>query len=110
MAALLHGCATAQEPVVASHLLNLSSSVGGRTGLHETGKGSNASKGAEYDASGGAVDDRSGMQKVKDTLTPGSSVGKHTQADGHQICFRTKRKAHFYAYSMLILCLQNLMG
>lgn len=50
-------------------------SIGGRTG---TGKESNVSKGVEYDATGGTVDDRSGMQKVKDTLTPGSSVGKHT--------------------------------
>ena len=53
-------------------------SIGGRTGLQDTGKESNVSKGAEYDATAGTVDDRSGMQKVKDTLTPGSSVGKHT--------------------------------
>ena len=34
-------------------------------------------KGAEYDATGGQVDDRSMMQKVKDAITPGSDVGKH---------------------------------
>lgn len=35
------------------------------------------SKGAEYDATGGQVDDRTMMQKVKDAITPGSDVGKH---------------------------------
>ena len=58
----------------------------GRTGSGTLGSGgsggnvSKATKGAEYDATGGAVDDRSGMQKIKDKLTPGSSVGKHTNA------------------------------
>lgn len=42
--------------------------------------GSSNTKGAEYDQTGGQVDDRSGMQKIKDKLTPGSSVGKHTQS------------------------------
>lgn len=47
------------------------------------GKGmkvSSATRGAEYDATGGAVDDRTAMQKIKDKLTPGSDVGKHTKA------------------------------
>ena len=48
------------------------------TGSAGSAKVSSASKGAEYDATGGAVDDRTGMQKVKDKLTPGSSVGKHS--------------------------------
>ncbi len=58
----------------------------GRTGSGTLGGGgsggnvSKATKGAEYDATGGAVDDRSGLQKIKDKLTPGSSVGKHTNA------------------------------
>ena len=56
----------------------------GGTGSGTVGSGgssghvSKATKGAEYDATGGAVDDRTGLQKVKDKLTPGSSVGKHT--------------------------------
>ena len=43
-------------------------------------KVSSATKGAEYDATGGQVDDRTTMQKLKDKLTPGSDVGKHTKA------------------------------
>lgn len=56
-------------------------SVGADTERSAAGAGSNtgkSTKGAEYDATGGAVDDRSGLQKIKDKLTPGSSVGKHT--------------------------------
>ena len=45
------------------------------SGAGGAGKG----KGAEYDATGGAVDDRSTLQKLKDKLTPGSDVGKHTK-------------------------------
>ncbi len=44
------------------------------------GSGAGHQKGAEYDQSGGQVDDRSAMQKIKDKLTPGSDVGKHTKA------------------------------
>ena len=44
------------------------------------GSGTGQHKGAEYDQSGGQVDDRSAMQKIKDKLTPGSDVGKHTKA------------------------------
>ena len=54
----------------------------GNLGSHTMAQGnkvSSATKGAEYDATGGAIDDRTTMQKVKDTFTPGSSVGKHTK-------------------------------
>lgn len=52
-----------------------------KSGRHGKGiKVSSATKGAEYDATGGAVDDRTAMQKVKDKLTPGSDIGKHTKA------------------------------
>lgn len=47
---------------------------------HKAGhKASKATKGAEYDATGGAVDDRTVGQKIKDAFTPGSDVGKHTK-------------------------------
>ena len=47
---------------------------------HKAGhKASKATKGAQYDATGGAVDDRTVGQKIKDAFTPGSDVGKHTQ-------------------------------
>lgn len=47
---------------------------------HKAGhKASKATKGAQYDATGGAVDDRTMGQKIKDVFTPGSDVGKHTQ-------------------------------
>ena len=47
---------------------------------HKAGhKVSKATKGAQYDATGGAVDDRTVGQKIKDAFTPGSDVGKHTQ-------------------------------
>lgn len=52
----------------------------GHHGSGTSGKQSSATKGQEYDATGGAVDDRSTMQKLKDKLTPGSDVGKHTKA------------------------------
>ena len=38
-----------------------------------------ATKGARFDETGGAVDDRTGMQKIADKLSPGSDVGKHTR-------------------------------
>ncbi|KAL0054416.1 hypothetical protein WJX82_008593 [Trebouxia sp. C0006] len=41
-------------------------------------KVSSASKGARYDETDGAIDDRTGMQKLADKLSPGSAVGKHT--------------------------------
>lgn len=50
------------------------------TGGHGSNKGDvnpKQTKGAEYDATGGEVDDRTMMQKVKDAITPGSDVGKH---------------------------------
>ena len=57
------------------------SGTGASSGLaSEGGKVSKATKGAEYDATGGQVDDRTIGQKIKDKLTPGSSVGKHTDA------------------------------
>ena len=40
---------------------------------------SKATKGAQYDATGGALDDRTTMQKLKDAFIPGSSVGNHTK-------------------------------
>lgn len=47
---------------------------------HKAGhKASKATKGAQYDATSGAVDDRTVGQKIKDAFTPGSDVGKHTQ-------------------------------
>lgn len=52
-----------------------SNTTGSRAGADSHGKG----KGADYDATGGAVDDRSTLQKLKDKLTPGSDVGKHTK-------------------------------
>ncbi len=42
-------------------------------------KVSKATKGAQYDATGGAVDDRTGMQKLKDAFKPGTSAGNHTR-------------------------------
>ncbi len=54
------------------------SGVGSGTGTG-VGSGTGHHKGAEYDQSGGQVDDRSAMQKIKDKLTPGSDVGKHTK-------------------------------
>lgn len=48
----------------------------GHHGSDTTGK---HQKGADYDATGGVVDDRSTLQKLKDKLTPGSDVGKHTK-------------------------------
>ena len=53
-----------------------SQGAGGASGAGQ--KVSSNTKGAEYDQTGGAVDDRSGLQKVKDKLTPGSDVGKHS--------------------------------
>ena len=50
------------------------------TGTGTGSKSSSNTKGAEYDATGGAVDDRSFLQKAKDKLTPGSDVRKHTKA------------------------------
>lgn len=52
----------------------------GRQGHGKGMKVSSATRGAEYDATGGAVDDRTAMQKIKDKLTPGSDLGKHTKA------------------------------
>lgn len=52
-------------------------SYGAGTGHAQTV--SSATKGAQYDATGGAVDDRTAMQKIKNTFTPGSDVGKHTK-------------------------------
>ena len=43
------------------------------------GKVSSATKGARFDETGGAIDDRTGMQKIADKLSPGSDVGKHTR-------------------------------
>ena len=40
-------------------------------------KVSKDTKGAQYDASGGAVDDRTITQQLKDAFIPGSSVGNH---------------------------------
>ena len=57
----------------------MSSGTGSGTGTG-VGSGTGQHKGAEYDQSGGQVDDRSAMQKIKDKLTPGSDVGKHTKA------------------------------
>lgn len=51
--------------------------AGHGSGLSGSGTGS-AGKGAEYDASGGQVDDRSMMQKGMDAVKPGSQVGSHT--------------------------------
>jgi len=42
-------------------------------------KVSSATKGARYDETDGAIDDRTGMQKLADKLSPGSAVGKHTR-------------------------------
>ncbi|KAL0034928.1 hypothetical protein WJX79_001243 [Trebouxia sp. C0005] len=39
---------------------------------------SSATKGARYDETDGGVDDRTGMQKLADKLSPGSAIGKHT--------------------------------
>ena len=47
----------------------------GQQGSH--GKQSSGTKGQEYDASGGAIDDRTMMQKGKDALKPGDQVGTH---------------------------------
>lgn len=41
-------------------------------------KVSSATKGARYDETNGGIDDRTGMQKLADKLSPGSAVGKHT--------------------------------
>ncbi|DBA98946.1 TPA: hypothetical protein ACH3X1_014689 [Trebouxia sp. C0004] len=57
------------------------------------GNVSKATKGAEYDATGGAVDDRTGLQKVKDKLTPGSSVGQAHQCLIVAACDREHCKA-----------------
>lgn len=40
---------------------------------------SSATKGARYDETDGGVDDRTGMQKLADKLSPGSAIGKHTR-------------------------------
>lgn len=53
------------------HILVAGQHAHGHTGKHQ--------KGSDYDATGGAVDDRSALQKIKDKLTPGSDVGKHTK-------------------------------
>lgn len=53
----------------------------GHHGHQGTGSGHNTSsstKGAQYDATGGAVDDRSFLQKGKDALKPGDQVGTHS--------------------------------
>jgi len=56
------------------------------TASHGTGasgghvKDSSNTKGAEYDQTGGQVDDRTTMQKMKDKFTKGDDVGKHTKA------------------------------
>ena len=42
-------------------------------------KVSSATKGARYDETNGGIDDRTGMQKLADKLSPGSAVGKHTR-------------------------------
>ena len=42
-------------------------------------KVSKVTKGAQYDVSGGAVDDRTTMQQLKDAFIPGSSVGNHSR-------------------------------
>ena len=47
----------------------------GQLGSH--GKQSSNTKGQQYDATGGAVDDRTMMQKGKDALKPGDQVGTH---------------------------------
>ena len=47
------------------------------TGSGSSGAGGAGYKGAQYDQSGGQVDDRSMMQKVGDAVKPGSQVGQH---------------------------------
>ena len=50
----------------------------GSQGQHGSqGKQSSDSKGQQYDATGGSVDDRTMMQKAKDAVKPGDQVGTH---------------------------------
>lgn len=46
---------------------------------HEGIKVSKATRGHQYDATGGAIDDRTTGQKIKDAFIPGNSVGNHTK-------------------------------
>ncbi|DBB04623.1 TPA: hypothetical protein ACH3X1_012691 [Trebouxia sp. C0004] len=71
------------------HHINATGANANGTGVGRHGHGnmvSSATKGAEYDATGGQVNDRTTMQKLKDTLTPGNNVGKHTKAYKASYC------------------------
>lgn len=87
---------------------------GADTQRSAAGSGSNtgkSTKGAEYDATGGAVDDRSGLQKIKDKLTPGArsllpaavwaSTRTHKQVDQRCQCHCCKLSSNHRALAHL---------
>lgn len=68
-------------------------------------KVSSATKGARYDETAGEIDDRTGMQKLADKLSPGSAVGKHTRYA--VLCYVSDEGLRLLTCMLYLYCMAN---